>query len=151
MLAMNWSKVARWLGAAALAAGAVGWQASEANAAKRLYVTVSKSNPNCTGNGAGTPYFGYALGAAGALNFVCNIAATGGTAFTDSNGCASASAHQPFVVTQTNGVGNAVAVPGCTGAVQFSWTTAQTLNCSTPSTANCVGGSNWQVISQGKN
>jgi hypothetical protein len=134
----------------------VAWQASEANAARRLYVTVSETNTSCHADGAGNAYFGYARGVDTFTNPVCTVAATGGTAFTDSNQpvgglCAAAITHQPQLVTQGNGATNPVVVSGCNGGIQASWTTAQSMTCTVPSSANCSGGSTWQVISQGKN
>jgi hypothetical protein len=151
MLSVNRSKVARLLVGAALAAGAVAWQAKDAVAARRLTLFVSRSNPSCAFSPGGAVFYGYGRGLDLSSQNVCNVAATGGTAFNDSPACAGAVSHQPVLVSQPNGAGNPVVQPGCIGAIQVTWTTQQMLVCSTPNSSNCPGGSTWTVISQGAN
>jgi hypothetical protein len=151
MLSMNRSKAARLVVGAVLAAGAVAWQSSDAVAAKRLTIAVSKSNVNCGLNPAGIPFYGWGKGMDGFGTAHCNVAATGATAFNDSPACALCDRHQPHLVTQTTVGGSPVIQAGCTGGVQTSWTTSQVLNCSTPNAVNCPGGSNWSITTQGAN
>ena len=151
MLSMNRSKAARLVVGAVLAAGAVAWQSSDAVAARRLTIAVSKNNANCGTDPSGIPFYGYGKGLDNGSGVHCTVASTGGTAFNDSPACLFAVRHQPFLVTQSNGAGNPVIQSGCTGVIQGTWTTAQPMLCNTPHSTNCPGGANWTVTTQGQN
>jgi hypothetical protein len=151
MLSMNRSKAARLVVGAVLAAGAVAWQSSDAVAARRLTIAVSKNNANCGTDPSGVPFYGLARGLDPNNSFAhCSVATTGGTAFTDSPACVFATRHQPFLVVQPNGAGDVVVQSGCTGAIQGTWTSTRVLQCNTPHSPVCQGGANWTITSQGK-
>jgi hypothetical protein len=153
MLSMNRSKAARLVVGAVLAAAAVAAQSSDAVARKRLTIAVSKTRTDCNINPSGVPFYGWGKGMDGFGSQICNVASTGGTAFNDSDACQSGfvDRHQPFLVTQSNGAGNPVVQPGCTGGLQLSWTTAQPLTCSVPAGTNCPSGNTFTIITQGQN
>jgi hypothetical protein len=134
-------KMIRWLGVAACAAGAVASYSKDSAAGmRRLFYTLSLSNPNCTTDTGDRTIFAKADGLGAANDLVCSSnhwTTAGNTGEAECGSTGNAVHHQAFVQSWNTLTNNFELLKTC--SVQNTWANTSTCTYTIPAHGSCGG------------